>query len=214
MNKLIISLILGGFLLVCTSCSKQKYNSQTYIAYSTNSQDLLDFSRNAHHDFAKNTTISQYLNLDILDGNATKNVYSKGANRNELHRIDARLNKITASNDIALIASVKRILEIAKSNNSKNKLNAYIITYGTSDPKILADILIICNQIKQLNPSNLKVYLLGLSPTNKILTSSAFNPIANQMGGSCINDYSQCRSFIDRVGQELNANNDSLPKQP
>jgi hypothetical protein len=113
-----------------------------------------------------------------------------------LQRLDAPLKEITSSNGLSLTASVKRILEITKNSSPKTKVTAYLITRGTSDKKVLSEIGNISNQIKQLNRPNLKIYLLGLSPTNKIPTSSAFNPIASQMAGSCINDYSQCRGFI------------------
>jgi hypothetical protein len=188
-------------LLACASCSK-KYDSQIYASYDIGSQDTSSFSRNANYEFAKNTTSSQYLNIDIQDGNTVKSMYSKGANRSELQRLDARLKEITDSNGLSLIASVKRIYEITKNSSPKTKVTAYLINRGTTDRKTLTEIGNISNQIKQLTRPNLKIYLLGLSPTNKIPTSSAFNPIASQMAGSCINDYSQCRSFIDRIGQE------------
>jgi major membrane immunogen (membrane-anchored lipoprotein) len=181
--------------LACTSCSKSD-KSQIYVSHDTGSQDMSSFSRNANYELGKNTTSSQYLNVDIQDGNTVKSMYSKAANRSELQRLDAPLKEITSSNGLSLTASVKRILEITKNSSPKTKVTAYLITRGTSDKKVLSEIGNISNQIKQLNRPNLKIYLLGLSPTNKIPTSSAFNPIASQMAGSCINDYSQCRGFI------------------
>jgi hypothetical protein len=192
-----IATILVGIALILTSCTSDNSDKkQAYISYSLGDNKSTDFARNANYEIANNSTPNMGLNIDIMAGDGVKNIYSTSANRPEVQDLDKLLQQESASNDLALIAAVKRIQELAKTGEP---LTAYIVHPGTSDPNTLAEIKHIAEEIATSGNKQLKIYLLALSPAHKIPTVAAFKPIAAQMSGSCINEYSQCHAFINAL---------------
>lgn len=192
-----ISRILNFLVAICiimsAASAKSTPHQQIYTVYALLNSKQVESARNTNYEIAKNAPRDSTINVDIMTGNGVSNLYSTVANRSELQHLDPRLQQAIPSTDLALLASVKRILELAKTGEP---LTAYIVHPGTSNPKTLAAIKQIAQEIATTKNKHLKMYLMGLLPDRKIATVSAFNPIAKQLGGSCTDDYSQCRAFI------------------
>jgi hypothetical protein len=196
-QALLMTLFIFSLPLLLTSCEKNSIAITTehiYVAYQIKDRSYMKFVRNANYEIGKNTNPKQQINIDIMIGDRVNNIYSTTAERTNIQQLDPLLKEISPADERAFIASVKRIQEILKSSDN---LSAYIVFSGSSDPKTLKAIASICQQIAGQNHKELKIYLLGLSPENKILTTAAFEAIAPNMKGSCIANYQQCRQFID-----------------
>ncbi len=194
------SLLLFGICSILTSCNSSAADSpqQVYVSHSIGDNKAIEFARNANYEIAKNIAPDRTLNVDIMSGDRVKNIYSTHADRGKIQHLDNLLQQVETSNDRAFIASIKRIQELDK---NARPLTVYILYSGTSDRNTLTEIQQIAAEIAKSGNKRLKIYLLGLSPANKIPTVIAFNPISEQMGGSCIDDYSQCRGFIDALSK-------------
>jgi hypothetical protein len=167
---------------------------QAYISYALQSPQQIERARAFNFEIAKSTRRRTTLNVDTFDGDIVNNLHSNPANRDDIQQLDSRLRQVTPSTDLALIASVKRIYDLSKTGEP---LIAYIVHPGTRDPKTLAAIQKIAKEIALVKNAKVKIYLMGMSPALKIPTVSAFSPIGKLLGGSCTDEYGQCRKFIN-----------------
>jgi hypothetical protein len=189
----IFTSILTSSLLSTPAIANPTPHRQAYVAYPLQNSKQVEIARNFNFDLARSTRRGTTLNVDIFTANDVYNLYSTPANRNEIQQLDSRLQQVTPSTDLALIASIKRIHELSKTGEP---LTAYVIHPGTRDQKTLAAIHKIAKDIALLKNAKIKIYLIGMSPALKIPTVSAFSPIGKQLGGSCTDEYNQCRAFI------------------
>jgi hypothetical protein len=181
-------------LCISTQAIATPTSQQAYIGYALQNPQQVERARAFNFEIAKSIRRRTTLNVDTFDGDSVNNLHSNPANRNDIQQLDSRLQQVTPSNDLALIAAINRVREQSKTGEP---LIAYIVHPGTRDPKTLAAIQRIAKEIALVKNAKIKIYLMGMSPALKIPTVTAFSPIGKLLGGSCTDEYTQCRKFLN-----------------
>jgi hypothetical protein len=166
---------------------------QVYLFYAAQDNKQAKNLRILNHEVSRTIGRNKTTNIDFGVGDELQNVHSIIATPRGIQQLDSRLQQIAPSSDLALLASLNRTKELLKMDEP---LTAYIVHPGTRDPKTLSAIQKIAKEIALTKNTKFKIYLMGMSPALKIPTVSAFSPIGKQLGGSCTDDYSQCRKFL------------------
>ena len=177
----------------------QRVEQQVFIVYQTRSLEAAKFASNANYTFSRSLNSEQYLNIDVLEGDETTNIYSRDAEGSQIEALQPRLRQ-TDSSDAALIKAMKRIKDLAVEAKGKS-LNVFLISEGTRNSEVLKIIHNISQKMAKTKPTNAHIYLIGLLPANKLPMSEAFHPIREAISGSCINQYSQCQPFIENLNE-------------
>lgn len=173
--------------------------SDVYVAYQVNTPVAVKLATYLNYDLSRQLNSEQRLNVDVLQGERIENVYSNLAQPSDMQQLNQYFH-LLASDDTALVQAVQRVANLA-AQKGQHRLNALIVTTGTSNPTTIKAIQSITQKMADQKLGNVQIYLMGLTPTNKLSTSAAFHPVRSLIGGSCTNDYSQCRPFVEELAQ-------------
>jgi hypothetical protein len=185
--------IFSKFPIPCCN-SIETASKEVYVAYQVNTPEAVKLASYFNYDLSRSLKPEHHLNVDLMRDVRVENLYSNSAEQGEVQYLNQKLH-LTASRDEALIQSIQRVKSLMKHNAGKQPLDIFIVSEGSSNPATLRTIQHITQTIKPHEKTRL--YLIGLTPENKLATSAAFRPVQAIVMGSCINSYGQCRIFTE-----------------
>jgi hypothetical protein len=171
-------------------------SKEVYVAYQVNTPKAVKLASYFNYDLSRSLKPEHHLNVDLMRDAQVENLYSNSAEQGEVQSLNQKLH-LTASRDKALIQSVQRVKSLVKRNGGKQPLDIFIVSEGSSNPATLKTIQYITQTIEPHTKTRL--YLIGLTPENKLATSAAFRPVQASVMGSCTNSYGQCRIFAESL---------------
>jgi hypothetical protein len=202
----IASTVLGGSLITINwiplkppvPCCEpiETISQEVYVAYQVNTPQAVKLASYFNYDLSRNLKPEHRLNVDLMHDEKVENLYSNSAEQGEVQHLNQDLH-LTASGDEALIQAVQRVKSLVKQNGGKRPLDAFIVSEGTSNPATIRTIQQITQTIEP--QARTRLYLIGLTPENKLATSAAFRPVQAIVMGSCTNNYGQCRGFAENL---------------
>jgi hypothetical protein len=183
-----------------TSCSSPLPSNakikKIYVVYGNIDNKTLKLSRDFNFVMSQVANSNSRIDLDVMKNDTVENLHGDAANQDNLNQLDQLLS-VTPSTEIAFTQALSRVAELVKYSNIP--IRVAIIHPGTQDLEALKKIEVTANQIALLKPTQLKIWLIGLKPKNKLPTSKALHALRNSIEGSCIDEIQQCEKIIHKV---------------
>jgi hypothetical protein len=176
---------------------KEKGEKVIHTIYQLKTERAVELSLLFNHKLARKARSHHLLNVDVLSGDAVMNYYSLPAKQRGVLDLKKYL-ELTDSSDVALVRAVQRVKESAQRLEGDQHLVVYLLAEGTNDINTIRTIQRIVQEIIPFQ-RKLRVYMMGLKPDYKLEMASAFHPIQSSMGGSCINEETQCLRFLEAI---------------
>jgi hypothetical protein len=174
-------------------------NAQFYVAYQLSSPEEIQFAQWVNEDLMRVLESDSLMNVDILKGDKAENLHNGPVDRRALKMLATQsLNEKEESSDKALIQAVQRAVNLALDKH-QGRLNALIVSTGTSDPGTIRTIRYIAQTALKKGLKNFRLYLLGLSDSHKLPMAEGLKPLKAYLGGSCTQRVESCEEIIDSL---------------
>lgn len=180
---------------LCSEPKRQKVFVQSVLQ--PNNPEVARLTEDKLHMLSRRVQPKHVVEISLLSGAGSVEVlYSASATRQamqEMHwRVDSNPDTVeldpTPSDETALVNGVQRLPDRIKAMPAGQELHFYLVTEGTSDPRIIAQLQAITASLASEDLSQVHIYVIGLSEQNRLNFSAAFSPIASnlQLGGGSL----------------------------
>lgn len=202
-SRFILLIILPFLLLSLSGCPNDQPNSIVQIIFQPNTDELATLTDDILYSVSKRVRPKHWVEISILKDKEVNVLFSNIAKRQTFQEIRARVDgdpttkrklEKTNSSEEALVEGIQRLRDRINSSPANQEIHFYIVTSGTDDPVIIAQISSICGSLSERDLSNVHLYLIGLDE-ERLAFSNAFSPIGEKVESSSSN-YSEWSQLI------------------
>lgn len=174
------------------SASERQPNSKTkfiQLVIQLNTPEQSSMAEDVLHFIAKRVRPHHFVEVSNLAENGVNVIYSKAANRRAIQGLRRLLDGDSStpnldpipSDEADLVKAVQRFSDRLHQLQGKEPIYLYLVSAGTSNPQIIAQIKAICESIPQEYLTQAYLYAIGLSPENRLPMASGFAAIGSHV---------------------------------
>jgi hypothetical protein len=179
-----------GLMLVVSSCAPESCACNTeliQVILQPNSPETVETSEDLLHKISRKIK-GKHLEISLLKGDRVNLHHSQATTRLDISDIADSLDpnpetpefEIIPSSDEALVPAIQRFSDRVHDLKASENLTSFIVTSGTSDPNIILKLRYLLQKVaKSPNAIRSRLYVIGLTPDNRLPLSDAVHPIAD-----------------------------------
>lgn len=170
---------------------RQPNSTTTFIqlAIQLNTPEQSSIAEDVLHFTARRVRPRHFVEVSTVAENGVNVIYSKAANRRAIQGLRSQLDGDPStrnldpipSDEAALVKAVQRFSDRLNQTQGKEPIYFYLVSAGTRNPQIIAQIKGICESIPQEYLAQAHLYAIGLSPENRLPMASGFAAIGSHV---------------------------------